>query len=70
MYPYLIIERPVANIPIQYGKYAGYTSFIDRKLSDMKGYTQVFEIHLDGTSGMTDEEKLEMEKILKEGIYI
>ena len=70
MYPYLIIERPVANIPMQYGKYAGYTSFIDRKLADMKGYTQVFEIHLDGTSGMTDEEKTEMEKILKEGIYI
>lgn len=70
MYPYLIIERPVANIPMQYGKYAGYTSFIDRKLSDMKGYTQIFEIHLDGTSGMTDDEKTEMEKILKEGIYI
>lgn len=70
MYPYLIVERPVANIPMQYGKYAGYTSFIDRKLSDMKGYTQVFEIHLDGTSGMTDEEKTEIEKILKEGIYI
>lgn len=70
MYPYVIIERPVANIPFNYGKYNGYNSFIDRKLSEVSGFTKVFSIHLDDVSGMLDEEKTEMERILKEGIAI
>lgn len=70
MYPYVIIERPVANIPFYYGKYNGYNSFIDRKLSEFSGFTQVFSIHLDDVVGMLDDEKIELERILKEGITI
>lgn len=70
MYPYVIIERPVANIPFNYGKYNGYNSFIDRKISEVSGFTQVFSIHLDDVTGMLDEEKTELERILKEGITI
>lgn len=70
MYPYLIIERPVANIPFNYGRYNGYNSFIERKLSDISGYTKVQSIHLDGIVGILDSERQELEKILKDGIVI
>ena len=70
MYPYLIIERPVANIPFNYGRYNGYNSFIERKLSDVSGYTKVQSIHLDGIVGILDSEIQELEKILKDGIII
>lgn len=65
--PYLIIERPVISLPKTYGHDKGYMSRISAKLSTLKGYTQVEDIHLDNVNA-TAEEKAELERLLKQGV--
>lgn len=66
-YPYLIISRPEQSVPSEYGHYYGYPSNIYASLSQLKGYTEIGEVHLDGITA-TDAEVDELDAILKGGV--
>ena len=67
--PYLAIDRPIQQLPSNYKKYVGYPSYIPYKLSDLSGYTMVDAL-IDNTVKATDAEKEEIERLLKEGVYL
>lgn len=66
-YPYIILSRPSQSVPAKYGHHYGYPSNIYLKLGDLKGYTEVGEIHLNGIPA-TDVELDELDAILKGGV--
>lgn len=66
-YPYIILSRPSQSVPEQYGSHYGYPSNIYTSLGNIRGYTEVGEIHLDGIPG-TDAEIAELDAILKGGV--
>lgn len=65
--PYLMIERPVTNYTKTFRKERGLPSNISKKLSDMRGFTILQDIHLDGITA-TDAEKKELEALLSKGV--
>ena len=66
---YIIITRPIQQMPNNYSKYVGYPSYITYKLSTLSGFTKVEEV-IDNTVAATDREKEEIERLLKEGVYL
>lgn len=66
-YPYIILSRPSQSVPKEYGSHYGYPSNIYTQLSNLKGYTEVGEIHLNGINA-TEPEITELDKILKGGV--
>lgn len=66
--PYIIITRSIPHDALNYSKYYGYPANKTIYLSDCSGYTRVRDIILH-TSG-TQEERDEIMKLLKNGIYI
>lgn len=66
-YPYVIVSRPTQSVPASYGHHFGYPCNIDLRLGDLKGYTEIGEIHLQGISG-TEAEVAEIDKLLKGGV--
>lgn len=67
--PYLIIVQPTQCLPDGQNAFTGYPSYITAAVSDLSGYTEFAEIHLAGISA-TDEEKAEIERIMKEGVLL
>lgn len=67
--PYVIIERPIMSIPKYYPKFNGYPLNVTKVLSELKGYTEIMDIHLDGVIA-TQEEKDELESLLKGGVIL
>lgn len=67
--PYLIITRPRQALPERQNEYTGYPSFITSKISELQGYTEIAEMHLEGMS-CTSEEEHEIEAILKGGAIL
>ena len=67
--PYLIIHRPQQSLPQNFRKFKGYPSNITATLSSLSGYTEVEHINL-SVPGATDEELVEIERLLKEGVII
>lgn len=67
--PYIVISRKIQSLPDQYQTFNGYPSNISSKLSDLKGFTKISKIHLDGISA-TEGEKEEIIQILQEGVLI
>ena len=65
--PMLIIERPNMCVPENLNTYIGNMLYVTMNLNRCKGFTQIELIHLDGIS-CTDNEREELEKILKEGV--
>lgn len=68
-FPYLIISRPTQSVPAQYGHHYGYPSNIYTPLANLRGYTEVGEIHLSGFL-CTEEELEEIDSILKGGVIL
>lgn len=69
--PYLMIERPMASIPSNYGYKYGYPSNIAKKLSQVTGYVKVSETTTwSNNFECTDEEQEEIKTLLEGGIYI
>lgn len=68
-YPYFIFEVPRQSLAEDYNKFVGYPSNITATLSELTGYTQVEEIHLDNMSA-TEQEKDEIENLLRKGVII
>ena len=67
--PYLIITRPRQAIPEGQNRFIGYPSFITDFISNLKGYTEVTEVHLEGIHA-TSAELTEIESILKSGVLL
>lgn len=67
--PYLIFSRPKQSLPEKFKSYKGYPSNVTTKLSEIIGFTQVKEIHLEGIAA-TSEELTMIEDLLKEGVII
>ena len=67
--PVLYVKRARQNVPTNFGHFNGYASNITYRLGNLRGFTKVAEIHLDGINA-TSEELTELENLLKEGVII
>lgn len=69
--PYIIITRPVQHKPEDYQKFKGWENNITYTLSALqgKGYTEIMYTHIEGLTA-TDEEKAEIEALLKDGVIL
>lgn len=65
--PYIIINRPRMSVPDKLNKFVGNTLNVTMNLGNLKGFTQVELIHLDGIP-CTDNERNELETLLKGGV--
>lgn len=68
-YPYLILTRPIQSLAKQYNKLKGYPSNITYKLSTLKGFTKVEDVHLDDISA-TSPELDQIERLLTTGVIL
>ena len=68
--PYLIITRKKPYDAINYQHYYGFPANKHVKLSTCRGYTQVKSCHVESIYRATDNEKQEIESLLKDGIII
>ena len=68
-YAYLIVTRPREARPSNYKNLNGIPSEVGGKLEEFTGFTQVssVQVHI---SGATEEEKKQIEQLLKEGVII
>ena len=66
--PYLIIERPVPNVPANYSAVKGNTSNITVTLGNCSGFTQVSDMQIKYISA-TDAEKEQILNLLTSGVY-
>lgn len=67
--PYFIIERPVQAVPGHQNDVIGYPSFVYKYISQLSGYTEFEQIHLEGIP-CTSDELNEIENILLSGVII
>ena len=71
--PCIIIERPVLNMPHDFGKWEGYTSSMLVELGTLQGYTELDESTLwvyDEFDGITEREAEMLRSICNSGFYI
>ena len=67
--PYLILSRPRQALPTNQNKYTGYPSFITFALSQLSGYTEIEQIHLENVPA-TSAELDEIVTLLKGGVIL
>lgn len=69
--PYLILERPVQNIPTNFGKLQGYTSNLYRGIGYLKGFTIVYDDTLwTQKINCSKEEADEIRRIMAGGVFL
>lgn len=68
--PYLIITRKYAYDAGYYQEFYGYPSNNTVTLSSCRGFTRVKSVHIDSIANATNNEKTEIEALLKEGVII
>lgn len=67
--PYLTITEPIqASVDAQ-RQFTGLPNYYVRPLNECTGYTKVADVHIEGFS-CTDEEREEIENLLKDGVLI
>lgn len=67
--PYFIIERPVQALPKNYKQLNGYASKIGGTVGSFSGYLELESIDTSGIA-CTDNEKAEIEALLKGGVFV
>lgn len=67
--PYMIIEKPIPNMPVDYNKYDGYPYYRSTVLGNCKGMTKCGEVHLDVT-GISSLEKDMIISELQKGVIL
>ena len=65
---YFIIDRPILNVPDNYGRTVGYACEITGKLSDFKGFTVVSNPEI--SFKCTETEKTMLSQLLSSGIFV
>lgn len=68
--PAIILNRPKQQYPADYNKYVGYPSFITYTLETLTGFTQIADVIDNTVFSATDEERAEIEQLLKDGIIL
>ena len=68
--PYLVIVRPASSHPESYEKFNGRPSNITATLGTLTGYTEIDTMISDGFGNATEEEVNEINRLLKEGVYL
>ena len=66
--PYLVIERPIWVKAKNYDKLHGYRNELYKNLSNLEGYAVIKDIKLNIKAALK-EEKEEIERLLKSGVY-
>ena len=66
---YVILSQPLQHLDKHYSEYEGFPSYLSFALKDLHGYTKV-EALKDNTVGATEWEKAEIERLLKEGVFL
>lgn len=67
--PYLTFSIPRVCLPKNQNTFIGYPSFVEVKLSKLKGFTRVFDIRLKGMT-CTETEYNQIVSLLKEGVIL
>ena len=65
----IYVKRPIAYNANNYQHYYGFPANWTCTLRDCHGFTRVKDIHLD-TVTCTDEERIEIERLLKQGVMM
>ena len=68
--PYLIITRKSAYEANNYNEFYGYPANMTVTLGSCRGYTRVKSVHIESIYNATDNEKTEIEALLKQGVII
>ena len=70
--PYIILTRPVNNMPKNYASFRGYASNITKTLSEVKGYAEIIPDTLwcNDMNGILDEEVAMLKDIVSKGIIL
>ena len=70
--PYLILERPIQNLPTNWGGFEGYRSNQRVQVGKLKGYTEIDQntIWSDNFAHATDEETQMIKDIMNGGVYL
>ena len=68
--PYIILTRKYSYDAGNYNKFYGFPSNNTLSLSACKGFTRVKSVHIESIGVATDNEKLEIETLLKQGVII
>jgi len=67
--PYLILQRPRQCLPENQNTLTGYPSYITVTIGDVEGYNEFEIIHLENIPA-TEQEKDEIERLLKSGVIL
>lgn len=67
---YVVISRPNAVIPQNYGHSRGYSCDYTAPLSSIVGYTVCVNVDTSGISGATDAERTQIKNLLEGGVYL
>lgn len=67
--PCILLHRPIQHFPKDYNKYVGFPCYIRYKLKDLTGFTMIDSV-IDNTVSAPDDEKAEIERLLKEGVIL
>lgn len=67
--PFLFLERPDFCLPENGNKLTGYPTYINDKLSNFKGYTEVETVYIK-SSKATESEVAEIQALLKGGVFL
>lgn len=67
--PYILKIKPSIFFPDNYNHTFGRPLFQERKLSEVRGYTLVYDAHLTGFVDATSEEQQEIINLLESGIF-
>jgi hypothetical protein len=67
-----VIERPIMQVPYNFGAFEGWTSNIYEKVSNLKGYTEIDSdtIWSDNFGHATAEECDMIKTIMNGGVYL
>lgn len=68
--PYLILERPETRTIDRYSEFIGEPTESSGILGNFSGYVKVKSVHVGNIGNASDNEKNEIERILKEGVII
>ena len=67
---YVVISRPNAVMPPNYGHARGYSCDMTSELVNLSGYTVCANVDTTGISGATDAERTQIKNLLEGGVYL
>lgn len=67
--PFIVVTRPINDKPSTYDSNIGQTYNKSARLGTLSGFTVVEEAHIEGMNA-TEDEKQEIERLLKEGVIL